>query len=132
MGSVNQNLNEESALRLRSRFTAFKMGTTAFLLATAAAKAYTAFFVAGTSSAWFVPALVGGVSALAVGIVCLRGKPRAFRAAAVVAVLTIVLDAVASGGITPTGAIIFVPEIFVLAFAGLSLKQLKSLREAGQ
>jgi hypothetical protein len=131
MGSVNRDLDEEPALR-KGRFVAFQMGTMLFLLATSAAKLYTALFVAGASSAWFVPALAGGVACLVVAAACRKGEPRAFKVAAAVGALTVVLDVAASGGLSATGAIILGPSALVLIFATLALVQLRTIETVGR
>ena len=87
-------------------------------------------FVTGTDSGWFMPAMVGGFAAFALGIACLRRKRWAFRAAAITAAVTLSLDVVASGAVSLTSLVIIVPEVLVLAFAPLALKQLRAIGTA--
>lgn len=109
-------------------YTYYQMGTIGSLLVTCVAKLYTALFVAGTSSPYFVPALVGGIASVGVAVLCWRGAARAFRAAAAVAAVTVVIDVVASGGFTAAGAILLAPEALVLVLAILAMKQLRNVR----
>ena len=114
---------KEVASGTGGRFALLQKGTVAFLLLSTAASLYEAFLVAGTGSAFFAPLFLGGLGRVVVAGFCAVGERRAFSAAVVFAVISSGIDLSSCGGDYVGSAVYVIPQLVVVAFALLALRQ---------
>ena len=116
-----------TATRVKSgeRFSSYKGGTIAFLLLSSAVSIYEAFCVSGAGSQFFIPLLAGGLGRLAVARFCLRGSRVAFVTASAFAIITSAIDILSSSGDYLNSALYVGPQILVVVFSILSLRQMR-------
>ena len=135
MNTVNLELKESTDVRTTQaseikRFGFLQKGTIAFLLLSSAVSIYEGLFVSGTGSQFFIPLLAGGLGRILVARLCMKGFTRAYWAAAAFAVITSAIDIASSAGDYLYSALYVGPQISVVVFSILSLRQFKSETES--
>lgn len=131
MNSLNNNWNVESTVREKSqannRFAFFQKATIVFLLLSCTVSVYEALYLVGGNSLFFYPLLGGGLGRIVVAIYCWKGSEKAFQVASVFAVITSAIDVVSSGGISFSSALYLTPQIFVVIFSRLALREMPKI-----
>jgi len=131
MNTVNLKLEEESNVETtqgngNKRFSFPQKGTVAFLLLSSAVSIYEGLFVSGTRSQFFIPLLAGGLCRILVARFCLKGVKKAYSTAVAFALITSAIDIASSAGNYLYNALYVGPQILVVVFSLLSLRQMHS------
>jgi hypothetical protein len=108
-----------------SKFAFLQKGTIAFLLLSSIVSLYEGFFVVGMGSTFFIPFLAGGLGRLVVTRFCWKGSRVSFVTSTVFALSNSATDIAFSGGDYLNGALYVLPQLMVVVFSILALRQMK-------